>query len=386
MIPTSIESLHSVFPSHVHRRITYDSAWGVGRADHHRTHALNQGIQRLRTSNFPGTHHAEGYLHHKYRLNLKATTLLCTISFLVSFLGFLRAKGTTQLEPLTREDLEAFIEHLQDLGLKASTVYSRVKQLKAFLRFLIEEGVVQSQVLSRRLTIRVPEPLPRAIPPDELRSLLAVIDEVRNRAMILLLLRTGMRIGELFTTTINEVLIEEKKILIFEAEKNRVGRVVYFSDDARDALTAWLRVRDPQRQYLFYARGNGTMCYSTARTMFHRYLIKAELEHKGYTIHALRHIFATELLNAGMRLECLQVLLGHASLQMTWRYARLTDKTREGEYFKAMERIEKEARDGAHQLDCELPAILEEEKLLSSHREELPEPAYALRGVGGCAH
>jgi integrase/recombinase XerD len=290
---------------------------------------LNRVFQ-IEEGDLPGIFHAERYLHHQYRLNLKASTLQASTSLLVSFLGFLRAHGTTHLETLTREDLEAFIEHLQDLGLKATTVSLRVKQLKALMRFLIEEEVVKPQVLLKRLTVKVPEPLPRAIPPDELRSLLAVIDELRNRAMILLLLRTGMRIRELLTTTINEVLIEEQRILIFEAEKNRLGRVVYFSDDASDALTAWLRERDPQKPYLFYARGKGTMSYTTARTMFHRYLIKAGLGHRGYTLHALRHTFATELLNAGMRLECLQVLLGHASLQMTRRYARLTDKTREG--------------------------------------------------------
>ena len=71
------------------------------------------------------------------------------------------------------------------------------------------------------------------------------------------------------------------------------------------------------------------------------YITKAELTHKGYTPHTLRHTFATELLNAGMRLECLQVLLGHRNIEETRRYARLTDKTREEEYFKAMAIVEK---------------------------------------------
>ena len=73
--------------------------------------------------------------------------------------------------------------------------------------------------------------------------------------------------------------------------------------------------------------------------MFHRYLRMADLMHCGYTLHCLRHTFATELLNARMPLECLRVLLGHAHLDVTRIYARLTDKTREMEYFAAMERI-----------------------------------------------
>jgi len=55
----------------------------------------------------------------------------------------------------------------------------------------------------------------------------------------------------------------------------------------------------------------------------------------------LRHTFASEMLNAGLRLEVLQQLLGHSSLEVTRQYARLTDKTREKEYFHAMTIIER---------------------------------------------
>ena len=73
--------------------------------------------------------------------------------------------------------------------------------------------------------------------------------------------------------------------------------------------------------------------------------------------HALRHTFASELLNAGMRLECLQQLLGHSSIEMTRRYARLTDNRRKDEYFKAMKIIEKEGIGGHYRRDHSLPAV-----------------------------
>ena len=77
-----------------------------------------------------------------------------------------------------------------------------------------------------------------------------------------------------------------------------------------------------------------------------RCIQKAGLEQKGYTVHCLRHTFASELLNAGMRLECLQQLMGHQDIEVTRRYARLTDRTREEEYFRAMAIIEKGGIDG----------------------------------------
>jgi integrase len=115
------------------------------------------------------------------------------------------------------------------------------------------------------------------------------------------------------------------------------------------------------------------MSYSTARLVFVNYLQKAGLIHKGYTVHTLRHTFATELLNARMPLECLQVLMGHRCIEETQRYARLTDKTREEEYFKAMSRIERRDRNGDDRRDHELEAVFEKEKLLAEYREELPE-------------
>jgi integrase len=115
------------------------------------------------------------------------------------------------------------------------------------------------------------------------------------------------------------------------------------------------------------------MPYSTARLIFHKYIAKAELAHKGYSLHALRHTFATELLNAGMRLECLQVLLGHRSIEETRRYAQLTDKTREEEYFTAMSRIERRIKNDHDRHNHELEAVLETKKLLTQYREELSE-------------
>jgi integrase len=182
--------------------------------------------------------------------------------------------------------------------------------------------------------------------PSDVRKLLSVIDDTRDRALILLLLRTGMRIGEALGLRLNDLDIKDRKVHLFEGEKNSMGRVVYLSDDALFAIKLWLRRRDKNKEFVFYGQGNGHLCYSAGRSRFVRYLKKAGLEQKGYTVHCLRHTFASELLNAGMRLECLQQLLGHQDIEVTRRYARLTDRTREQEYFRAMAIIEKGGIDG----------------------------------------
>jgi site-specific recombinase XerD len=157
-----------------------------------------------------------------------------------------------------------------------------------------------------------------------------------------------MRVGELLDLPAVDVNLPEKKILIYIGEKNYRGRVVYLSEDAVEAAEAWLTVRDSQQDMLFYSNRQPVLSYAAVRNRFKKYLEKAELSSKGYTIHCLRHTFASELLNAGLRLEVLQQLLGHSSLEVTRQYARLTDKTREKEYFRAMEVIERGGINGLY--------------------------------------
>jgi len=302
---------------------------------------LEGNLKKLSAFAIPGKEHVAGYLRDQYRRQCKPNTMRNSLIALRGFLAFAGKRGKDCVEKITRDDAEAWIENEQDRGMKPATVASRLVSVKAFVRFLIEQQVCHSQVLSKRMQVKVPKPLPRAIDPEHIKRLVAGIDRVRDRAMILIMLRTGMRVGELLHTLMREVNLKERRIEIFEASKNRVGRVVYLSDDARDALKAWLKERDAKQDLLFYGWRGRVLSYTAARMMLVRYLTKAGLVSKGYSLHCLRHTFATELLNAGMSLPCLQQLLGHRSIEMTLRYARLTDKTREQEYFKAMAHIER---------------------------------------------
>lgn len=193
--------------------------------------------------------------------------------------------------------------------------------------------------------------LPHAIDPEDVNRLLFAIKKIRDKALMLLLLRTGMRIGELLHTRVDDIKLQDRKIVILESEKNRIGRVVYFSDDAQKALRAWLKKRDPSQQYLFYGKRKDFMNYTSVRAIFVEYLKKAGLSHKKYTLHCLRHTYASELLSAGISLESLQQLLGHSSVEVTRRYARLTDKSLANDYFKAMSIIERGEIHGHYQFN-----------------------------------
>jgi integrase/recombinase XerD len=309
---------------------------------------IDRILQKLSYIELPAKDHLERYMQHKWRLNHKPRTLASSFTSVMLFLDFYGKSGKRELGEMERVDLEGFIEHEQDRGLRISTVRTRLACIIAFLHFLMEQDIVPGSLLKRGIKLKLPEVLPRAMNPADVRKLLCVMEDIRDRALFLLLLRTGMRIGEALELRLNDLDIKGRKVHLFEGEKNSMGRVVYLSDDALFAVKLWLRRRDKKKAFVFYGQGNGHLCYSSGRGLFVKYLQKAGLDQKGYTVHCLRHTFASELLNAGMRLECLQQLLGHQDIEVTRRYARLTDRTREEEYFRAMAVIEKGGIDGAY--------------------------------------
>ena len=328
-------------------------------------------LHAISSMELPDTEYLKLYLKDMHRRNCKPVSITSTAHALKHFLGFLSSLGRKKIEEVTRVDLEAFVEHKQDRGLKIRSVRTYLSHAHAFLNYLTEEEIVSAEILRKRIWLRLPQDLPRAIDPDNVARLLAVRGPSRDRALILVLLRTGMRIGELLETKISDVNLKERTITIWQGVKNRRARVVYFSDDARDTLKEWLKRRDATKGYLFYPEWGDRMPYGGAHYIFRKYLAQADLTHRGYTLHCLRHTFASEMLNAGMRLESLQQILGHDCVEMTRRYARLTDKTRREEYFRAMQKIERGEIHGSYRLDSELQKVLKEKELFSLYHKEL---------------
>jgi len=192
----------------------------------------NRFLEKISSQDIPGKEHFRQYIRYKFRKNCKPNTIRGAFESVYFFLIFLRSNKKTGLDQLSRSDLEAFIEHEQDRDLKPSTLKTRLACLYAFIRYLVENKVVNAELLERKIHIRQPEALPRSIDSDDETKLLSVTDNIRARAMVLLLLRTGMRIGELLNTNMNDLNLEEQLVRINESDKTATGRVVYFSNDA----------------------------------------------------------------------------------------------------------------------------------------------------------
>ena len=95
--------------------------------------------------------------------------------------------------------------------MKIQSVVNHLRAVYTFIGFLVERDVLPEVVLQPKIKIKLPQALPKAIPSDDIQSLLAVITTARDRTLILLLLRTGMRIGELLTVKLSDLVYTERK-------------------------------------------------------------------------------------------------------------------------------------------------------------------------------
>src|SRR4030042_2305722 len=202
------------------------------REQHPEQTPIDHILQRLSRIEVPAKEHFERYMRHKWRINHKPRTLASYFTSVMFFLDFCGKSGKSDIQQMERVDLEGFIEHEQDRGLHISTVRNRLACIIAFLHFLMEQDIVPGSLLRRGIKLKLPDVLPRAMNPADVRKLLCVIDDIRDRALFLLLLRTGVRIGEALGLRLNDLDIKGRKIHLFEGEKNSMGRVVYLSDDA----------------------------------------------------------------------------------------------------------------------------------------------------------
>lgn len=276
------------------------------------------------------------------RRNCQPVTLKAYCGALKAFVGSWDGYRPTTLLQVQRSHIERFIDHLVARGLHPSTINTLLGGVQRFYGHLMREEQLQASPIRSHHYLQEPEPLPRALSDGQVQRFLTVLDHVLDRAVFLLLLRSGIRLGELVALDLRDVELEAQQLFIRQGHKNRRGRVVYFSADARQALQRWLEGRWSQPTSKFFHNPYGRpLNHRWVQRHFRAYGERAGLERR-LTVHSLRHTFACQLLNAGVDLVTLQELLGHDSIVITQRYARLSDQMRRTEYFQAMSQIEEE--------------------------------------------
>jgi site-specific recombinase XerD len=292
-----------------------------------------------------------GYYMSMKRQGLRAATMRGHISglklFVEWYIGPECGRQWSGWKNVSTQDLYGYMDYMLGCGLKTSTVRNAMFDLSAFFTYLVDDGQMEESPCREVMFVKADKPLPRAMTLEDLDAFTEALETAPafDRAAMLTLLRTGMRVGELLGVRVCDVDMEDMSIRLYVGEKNRLGRVVYFTDDARDALREWMKERmrtGVDSEYLF-AKKQGLLSYSGMRYVFGVNLERAGLKGK-YSPHCLRHTFATLLANEGMDVMYLQRLMGHDSLQSTMRYVVVDEKEAHEEYYRLIEKIERRSR------------------------------------------
>jgi integrase/recombinase XerC len=246
--------------------------------------------------------------------------------------------------PVNRIDTLSVRSHLASLHrakLSNRSLARHLSTLRSFFRWACREGHLDHNPTKGLPSPRVPRSLPRALTLADTQSLLETEDEghlpERERALFELLYATGLRVSEAAALDLEDVDLSAR--MLRAQGKGRKERIVPFGETAEDALRAWLPVRAALRarpspqpspagrgsrlgEPLFVnARGGRLTTRSMARVLKRR--LRAAGLPAQISPHALRHTFATHLLQSGADLRSIQELLGHASLSTTQKYTHL---------------------------------------------------------------
>lgn len=243
---------------------------------------------------------------------------------------------------ITMVDVDRYIDHSREQGHAIATINRRLACLRSFYNFLdlMNEDAPPNPVVPRRHFIRQGRHLPRDVEDADLACLFATITSIRDRAMFGLMLRCGLRVGEVCALSLGDLYLQPAGLSLPRLRvrgKNDSLRIVYLSSQALVLLKAWLVIRpEVKSQAVFLNRFGNHLTVTGIQFRLAGYCRQAGV---WFTCHQLRHTFARHLLEAGVPATTIQRLLGHVQLRTTEVYLHLSDAQLQADYQAAMARI-----------------------------------------------
>jgi integrase/recombinase XerD len=228
-------------------------------------------------------------------------------------------------ETATREDIRLFQLHLAETGMSLC----HRNRIMTGVRFLFRVTLRQLDLAAEIYHLREPQKIPLVMSVDETRRLLAVANSLKARVLLSLSYGCGLRASEVVRLKVKHI-DSAQKIIRIEQSKGGKDRNVMLSPETLDLLRQWWKARRGfdtttplQERWLFPGRRPGKpMTTRQLSRLFHEAADAAGIK-KSVTLHALRHSFATHLLERGTDIRIIQALLGHNKLDTTARYTRV---------------------------------------------------------------
>ncbi|SLN50383.1 Tyrosine recombinase XerD [Roseovarius albus] len=270
-------------------------------------------------------------------------TLAAYARDLGGFCDWLR-KNKVTMAKAEQSDIESYLIDCEVQGLAISTRARRLSAVKQLYRFAFDEGLRTDNPAIRIRGPRKAKHLPKTLSQEQVDDLLVAArttgrtdtDKLRNTCLMELLYATGMRVTELVSLPVAATRGDPNMLLI--RGKGDKERMVPLSPPAREALAAWIVVRDkkeeatsleskPASAFLFPSSGKlGHLTRHRFYLLIKELAVAAGVTPSLVTPHTLRHAFATHLLANGADLRVIQTFLGHADIATTEIYTHVLEE------------------------------------------------------------
>jgi integrase/recombinase XerC len=273
-------------------------------------------------------------MHLQVERNASQETIRSYRSDLHQLGEFLRRKekvlAPVRVEDITSDDVRAHLHSLDHQGEKASSLARKLACLRSFFRFLVREGQLQKNPTENLRSPKLPKPLPRVLTKDDAAALMEFPSgqsplTLRDRALLETLYSTGARVSEVVGINLDDLNETDGSVCL--RGKGRKERMVPIGDLALQAIREYRKSLKPPAHSgqlsspMFLNHRGGRITTRSVARMVARY--SSRLVGGAVSPHALRHSYATHLLDEGADLRSIQEMLGHASLSTTQKYTHL---------------------------------------------------------------
>ena len=224
---------------------------------------------------------------------------------------------------ITASHVRLFLLSFQERGLAPASVNAYYRALNTFFNWLVNEGFIEKSPMQNIKPPRVPKKIIKPFSRQDIDNLLLVCSgtrfmDVRNRAMVLILLDTGLRLAELAGIQVEDINLDHETIRVMG--KGAKERIVRIGKTAQKALLRYVLMRDDGYPCLWVSGGRRPMRKLGIKVAVRRLCLRAGITGTKPGPHTFRHTAAISYLRNGGGEFTLQIMLGHSTLQMTRRY------------------------------------------------------------------
>jgi len=251
--------------------------------------------------------------------------------------------GLEELRVVTTEQIYDFLLYTDSQRDNQSAAKARkLSAIKALYKFLVNKrGMLKDNPAANIDTPKRRKALPKFLTLEEAIQLLAAIDgdtespnRARDYAIVTLFLNCGMRVGELVGINLQDIDPELRSLRVLG--KGNKERMVYLNEACRSALSTYLTIRTDEKyrkvsdRALFVSNRMHRMSIQAVQAMVQKYLTRAGLEAKHFSVHKLRHTAATLMYQSGqVDIRVLKDILGHEQLNTTQIYTHVSNRNME---------------------------------------------------------